>query len=230
MSFLQKLQLKKSDSKKIEERIEMLKEQLRNVHETYLLTIYGLLKEIYVLRKTQIPSYTIADMAREKGIEQQEAHIRYIFNFEYMSEMTRQLLQQGTLKPTTILTIIGTGVEFRNHENQNALIRKYLNKELTMQDITKHSTYSLLKIIGSKNPMSKKDKIILNAVYDVSRARKTLQNNKEVIKNLSKQQKDNFRKNVARFKTEVSRVVGETIYICPHCRQQIRESELICKK
>lgn len=208
-----------------EQRIEELKEKLKQVHGKYLLSVYVVLKEIFDLRIAQIPSYTLFDLAREKGIEQKPHHVHYLFGFMYMSKTTKKLLEEGKLKPSTVLTIIASAKRFRDPIKQDGLVDLYLNGMLTTTEIAKYDSYHLLQMVESDTHMTNKNKIDLHLVYNT----KTLKNMAEKYgKDLEPMQKKKLKDNFKEFAKEVAKIVEpESIYKCPYCNRTIDINKIL---
>jgi len=215
----QELLLKKK--KKVlstEKKIEYLKRKLKQVHDRYVLQVFLILNEIYKLRMEQIPSYTLPDLAREKGIEQGIGSIRYLFGFLYMSKQTRKLLNEGKVTPTQVLQVITSSVEFRKHELQDKLMVKLVSGEIGVKQINTYNSYVLLKIANSESPMEQEKKIELEAIHQMNCMTRRIIENRKMLQSPALQEKmrNNFR--------QLSRVVNETLdngfVRCPKCNHK----------
>ena len=221
----QQLQLVVKEQNVAEERIEFLKRKLAKVHDRYLIDIFQILHEIYKLRKEQIPSYTLPDLAREKGIEYDISRLRYVFGFMYMSEKSKELVREGKIKPSTILTMINSGIEFRDAKNQDALTQKYLNKEITMEDVSKLPAYHIMQLIGDENHMDNDRKILMNATYNMKGIAQRMDANVKHFQSAKSKEliKHNFnilKRTVDRITKDVPDEVDEEgeQYFCPYCK------------
>lgn len=164
-----------------ESKVQDLIQQFRELTDNYLYEAYLILRQIYDIRKAQIKDYSYTDLGMEKGIDLDRNRVRYIFAFAFMSESTKKRLENKQLKPSTILTVINRNVDMQQPEIQDGLFNKYLNKEITMQNVTNWSSQILLNVAKDKDSMTEERRLMLQTVYHLRSVRNTIKEHKHLI-------------------------------------------------
>jgi len=230
MKRKQNLKLVMKQKYDIEEKINLLKQKLKQIHNKYLFEIFCVLSEIFKLRKEQISSYTIADVSKEKGIDYTENQIRYMFGFAYMSEKSKHLISQNKISPQSVLTMINSSIKFREHDKQDKIVEKYLSGEITMTDVSELGEYQMMQVLENKEHMSKEQKVSLQATYNLKGIARRLSENVGYFKD--NKSKKAIRQNFNVLKKVVDRVTGdakddseinkmEEVYFCPYCKHMV---------
>ena len=121
---------------KVDEQVNILIKEVNNLQREYHFKMYVLLKQILKLRQSQIEGYLIYNLRNEKNLDLKYGTIKYVFGFQYMSSNTKRLIKSGVLKSGTYLMMMRKSVKLRNYVLQDKVIKKYLKKEITANDIT----------------------------------------------------------------------------------------------
>jgi len=229
---LKQIVVRLKSEKSIEKRIKQLKEQLHQIQSGYVVEIYRVLKEIYMLRKKQFPRYSFLDMSNEKGMNFKRHHLIYVFHLDFVSPKTAELINKGKIKATSVIKILQKSRVFRiDLEQQDKIIQAYLNKHYTIRQISYFPLNSLLTFINTdkEKHLHELDKKRFDTIYTMKSLAVNLTKNKNLFKdNKSKDSKKNFQQLKANFdlvKMAVDDVL-EDIYKCPYCKHKLKLSEL----
>ncbi len=181
----------------INEKIEnQIKELMKKLHlittknNKYYFEAYTLLKQIYDLRCSQIEDYTISDLAREKGIDFPVRTLRAIFEFEHMTEKTKKLLKSGKLTHSAYKTLISYNTDFRKPVLQNKVVEKYLNKEITLNNMTHCSGHKLKGMIEKGETITQREKDKNEVEYHLKQIAYRLGKDKTILNEIRREYKD----------------------------------------
>lgn len=172
---------KRAKDNKIDLRIEELKRELKNVQEDYYRRVYVILKEILNLRKQQIKGYGLNNLAKEKGIELTAHQVNYIFGYEHISSHSKQLMDRGRIKPSTLLFIIKQSNKFREATYQDKVVDMYLDGKLKTTEISRMSAENILNNIITSTEVSRADKSIVHFIGYLSNILKDLRSRENLF-------------------------------------------------
>jgi len=174
----------------IEKKIEELKQKLIDVYGKYSYEIYVILKQILHYRKMQIANYRLPNLANEKGIPYNEQQLYYFFNFDYMTEETKNHIEKDEINHSTYLWLSKRTKTFREPEIQNKLVEKVIEKEITLEELSHMKTYHILKYLNSDKKMEAEAKFVLQNIYHLRVIAREIRENPESFR--IKKFKDKF--------------------------------------
>jgi hypothetical protein len=111
------------------------------------------LKEIYIIRKSQIKSYKIIQLASEKDMPYNEAQVRYFLGYDKASEFAKKMIKENKITCGRVLYVIRKGqTDYgNNHFNQNAVFKALLDKKITLKHVGLIQPKTLLKMIRNND-------------------------------------------------------------------------------
>jgi hypothetical protein len=132
----------------VDRQVNELIKQVNDLQKEYHFKMYLLLKQILKLRQTQIEGYIMYHLRKEKNLDLKYGMIKYVFGFDHMSPNTKKLIKSGALRSGTYLMMLRKSAKLREHTLQDKVIRKYLRKEITANDVT---FTPLMNLINNKS-------------------------------------------------------------------------------
>lgn len=163
----------------IEKKVNILKQQLREIINTHSYEIYTLLRKILKLRQSQIEGYDNKDLHKEKGLDLTREQVRYYMAFDHVSPRTKKLIAQGKLKSSTFLFIMRKSTSFFDHDVQDDVIGRYISGEINSSMINYGDTSSILSKDCSRNTEDRGYRIY----YKLKSVRKMFEMNKDILEN-----------------------------------------------
>lgn len=165
----------------INQKVEILKTDLKRVMNNHFFEIYKILKDIMKLRQEQIEGYGIKDLHKEKNLDLTDEQIRYYMGFDHVSERTQGLIDGQKIGSSTVLWILRKSMEFRNPETQALVIDKYIKGELTSSVISHTASEELVKKVKQEFYDASAEDIGMKICYRMKEVLKYLETNKDVL-------------------------------------------------
>lgn len=170
--------------KQIELRILKLKEEFNRNRENYIYKTYLILDEIFELRRKQFKRYSIADLAKEDGLDLTYHSIVYIFRLKDISPKTKKLIDKKVLRATSAIQLIKNTSAVRNdHDLQDKLVDKFLKGEVSIKQVSKMSKDNLINFIDAKySPIEEKCKVLLRSIYEIKCIANVINSNRTFLR------------------------------------------------
>ncbi len=165
----------------VDERIEELKEKLKNLHYNYNYNVYKILKEILELRKKQIKNYEIPNLAKEKGINFNEGAIYYIFGYEHASNKSLELIDERKISASLIMTIIRRSILYRKHQLQDKIVNAVIDNKINSYQIKNIPPLKLIEMIDKNNLDLGKEDFSISIIQKANRLKREIELNKNMF-------------------------------------------------